>query len=290
MDFETYVWITPPAKVSQMGIITKIIANSNLSGPMNNIYGDLDADISATMESNAIPTVVTPGNFDLLVMNNVAQILSNTANSDDIGLGSSSASSWLRLLDLYPGVFRPGLSQLRLSKPDGNEIVAYASLNPIDDFSMSLNFDADTLSSNTLIDNQGHVSGDPLFNASTARGTINAIINPETFNPGTPAVGVRYLILESINDVDEYGTPGYSGPVAWKNADVDNSDFFALANSIITWTGTNWRVIFNSENAPDVIYITNAYTGVQYKWDPTVNQWSKSFEGVYPQQSWRLVL
>jgi len=215
-------------------------------------------------------------------------LLTSSAPGDPVDLSSPGANSWLRILDLYPGTFRPGLSQLRLLKPDGNEIVAYISLNPTDEASMSLNFDADTLNSNTLIDNQGLTIDNPSFDSTTARGSINAIIDPETFNPGTPAVGVRYLILENINDVAEYGTPGYSGPVAWKNS--DGSDFLAYANSIITWTGTQWKILFNSGDAPDTIYITNAYTGVQYKWDPAHHQWSKSFEGIYPAASWRLVL
>ena len=290
MDFETHVWITAPAKVSQLGIITKIIASTavNSAGFIANNYGDLNADIAAELESTATPTVVTPGNYDLLVMDNTAQLLTSSAPGDPVDLSSPGANSWLRILDLYPGTFRPGLSQLRLLKPDGNEIVAYISLNPTDEASMSLNFDADTLNSNTLIDNQGLTIDNPSFDSTTARGSINAIIDPETFNPGTPAVGVRYLILENINDVAEYGTPGYSGPVAWKNS--DGSDFLAYANSIITWTGTQWKILFNSGDAPDTIYITNAYTGVQYKWDPAHHQWSKSFEGIYPAASWRLVL
>ena len=276
MDFETHVWITPPAKVSQLGIITKIIASTSLSGGTGSIasdYSNFNADISAALESNAIPIVVTPGEYDLLIMDNIAQLISSSASGDPIDLSTPGYNSWLRILDLYPGTFRPGLSQLRLTKPDGNEVVAYISLNPTDESKMALNIDADTIPSNTIIN---------------GRGTIDAIINPETFNPGTPRTGVRYLTLESINNVPEYGTMGYSGPVAWKN--TDGTDFFAYANSIIMWDGTAWSMVFDSTDAPDVTYITNAYTGVQYKWDPTDSQWSKSFEGIYTAASWRLIL
>ena len=286
IDFETQVWISPPALVSKMGVITKIIA----SAAVNNVgdYVNLDADIAAEIESSGIPTVISPGEFDLLVMDNTAQLLTSATASDFVESSRLGMNSWLRILDLYPGSFRPGLSQLRLIKPDGNEIVAYISLNPTDDTSMSLNFDADTLSSNTLIDNGSRISGDPAFDPATARGTIDAIINPETFNPGVARVGVRYLVLEGINQVAEYGGPGYSGPVAWKNS--DSTDFQCHENSIISWNGTHWYTVFNSAKTSDVIYITNAYTGVQYKWDPQTTQWSKSFEGIYPVATWRLVL
>ena len=290
IDFETHVWISPPAKVSKLGVITKIIASTavNNAGTISNDYANLDADIAAEIESTGVPTVITPSGYDLLIMDNTAQLLTSSVEGDFVESNRLGMNSWLRILDLYPGSFRPGLSQLRLIKPDGNEIVAYISLNPTNDASMSLNFDADTLSSNTLIDNESHTSGDPAFDLSTARGTIDAIINPETFNPGVARVGVRYLVLEGINQVAEYGTPGYSGPVAWKNS--DGTDFQCYENSIISWNGTNWHTVFDSAVASAVIYITNAYTGVQYKWDPQAMQWSKSFEGIYAAAAWRLVL
>ena len=39
---------------------------------------------------------------------------------------------------------------------------------------------------------------------------------------------------------------------------------------------------------PDLQYVTNATTGIQYKWTGT--QWLKSFEGEYAPKSWRVVI
>jgi hypothetical protein len=64
--------------------------------------------------------------------------------------------------------------------------------------------------------------------------------------------------------------------------------FVATANDIIEWDGTEWSVVFNSAAATEVTYITNAYTGIQYKWD--LESWSKSFEGIYNNGAWRLIL
>ena len=97
---------------------------------------------------------------------------------------------------------------------------------------------------------------------------------PWTFN--NPATGIRYLILENLN---------LNSP-AWQNADTTVTP--AVANDIIQWTGTAWEVIFNSSATTNLTYITNSYTGIQYKWDQ--GSWSKSFEGVYNNWSWRLVL
>ena len=275
MTFTTPIWITPPAKVMRMGIITKIIANvfSNEQGAIITEYDDPNA-VYTGLGDPLFQTVVTPGNFELMVLDGVAGLLTNeidTAAGDTSMPGNTT--SWRKLLDLYPGQFRAGLTTLRLIKPEGNEIVAYIGLDPLDERRMLLNFDADTIPANTI-----------LTSAVDTRGTVDAIINPETYNPGIPVTGVRYLILENIN-VDA-GAPGYNGPQSWKNS--DNSDFKAVANDIIQWNGNKWTVIFNSSTVSDVTYITNSYTGIQYKWDG--QQWSKSFEGIYDNLSWRLVL
>jgi hypothetical protein len=282
MNFETHVWITPPAKVKQMGIITKIITSAFT--PDGGIDHNLQLDGNIFLDpigADLFQTVVTPGDYELLVLNNVAKLIPPKSSGAQIDLSSpGSTGSWLNLLDLYPGQFRAGLSQIRLSKSDGNEIVAYISINPTDEKQLSLNFDSDTLPSNTIITSDYNVVG---------RGTIDAIINPETFNPitnGRPAAGKRYLILENVNVTDSYSLPDYSGPVAWKNR--DGTDPILYANDIIEWDGDNWQIVFNSLTAAETTYITNSYTGIQYKWED--HTWSKSIEGIYSSVLWRIIL
>jgi hypothetical protein len=273
MTFTTPIWITPPAKVKKLGVITKIIANvfSDVRDEIITDYSDPNA-VYPTLGRPLFKAVVNPGNFELLVLDNVASLISNGASAASIATSMpSNTETWRLILDLYPGEFRAGLSQIRLTKPDGNEIVAYIGLDPLDEHRMLLTFDPDTVPSNTVID---------------GRGTVDAIINPETFDPLIPVIGVRYLILENINHVPEYGQPGYDGPRAWKN--LDGTDFQASANDIIQWNGANWNIIFNSLTNATVTYITNSYTGIQYKWDGV--SWSKSFEGLYDKDLWRLIL
>ena len=288
LQFKGPIWITPPAKVKKLGIITKIIANifteptgtgenggydDALSG--GNIFGGENPDARIT---------VTLGDFDLLILNNTAvlvpvheQLVSEQWISvDDV----PNRPSWLSILDRYPGSFTPGLSQIRLSKPDGNEIVGYLTLNPSNDSLMQVSIDQDTIPTNTILtDNSGEFS----------RGTIDAIINPLEFNPNSfPEENIdgRYLILEDIvlNNVVE-------GPSAWASiTEVPNNPtgFMANANDIIQWDGNQWWQLFNSTATTTTTYITNAYTGIQYKWNG--NSWVKSFEGIYSNTNWSLLL
>lgn len=271
--FTAPIWLTPPAKVKKLGIITKIISNVFAVGSQGSIEGIYDINGATEVFSDVSPDLritVTPGNFDLLVLNGTARLLKPNANEFTID-SPGGAVSWLKLIDMYPGKFRAGLSQLRFTQPSGNEIVATVSLDPSDESTMFLNIDPDTIPGNTVL---------------AGRGSVDAVVDPQTYNPANPSSGTRYLILEDLNINSQFDEPGYDGPDAWKNA--DSSDFQAHANDIIEWDGSAWGVIFNSAEITEVVYITNAYTGTQYKWSEGV--WSKSYEGVYSLEVWRLIL
>lgn len=260
MVFTAPIWITPPAKVKKLGIITKIIANvfAVNAGTIQSDFTDIDEiDLFSTPSASV---VITPGNFDLLVLNNTASLINAHATNQ-------VSTSWSKLLDLYPGQFRAGLSQLRLTTPTGSEIIAFISVDPSDSTRMMLNVDQDTVPSNTILD---------------GRGTIDAIIDPLTFNPSGVIVGTRYLILDNINHQIAEGL----GPIAWKN--TDGTDAHARANDIIQWSGTNWIVLFHAAAVSTPTYMTNSYTGVQYQWSN--GSWSKSFEGIYDHAAWRVIL
>lgn len=282
LQFECPIWINPPAKIKKMGIITKVISNVFVTDSLNSVvergaYKDDFLSELFTGQISAGKTVVTPGNYSLVVLNNTATLLSirNSSYQDNVSVPDISPKhNWYSLLDLYPGEFKAGLSQIRLLQSDNSEIICYISLNPVDDFLMTLNIDSDTMPGNTLID---------------GRGTIDAIIDPTKFNPVNKVAGTRYLILDDINkDLNNY--PQYVGVAAWRNADF--SDFQASANDIIEWDGSAWSVKFDSKATNTITYITNTFTGIQYKWSFTDGnwQWSKSFEGIYDPGAWRLVL
>jgi hypothetical protein len=271
ISFMSPIWITPPAKVKKLGIITKIISNifSEEPGTIVANYSDLDA-VYENLGKAVARVVVSPGDYELLVLNNTASLIRNRAvTGEDYTTQPGSRLNWHSLIDLYPGQFQANLTQLQLTTPSGSTIVARISLNSDDATLMNLTFDVDTIPGNTII-----------TSTVDSRGTIDAIINPDTFIPNNPTTGVRYLILESINSIATIG------PEAWLNS--DGSGFTANANDIIQWTGTNWIVIFNSSESSNVIYITNSYTGIQYVWEN--GSWTKSFEGIYSPEQWSLLL
>ena len=110
------------------------------------------------------------------------------------------------------------------------------------------------------------------------------------FTP-TDMQGLLVLRLASSVQIDDTITyelyVNEDGPDAWKNA--DGSDFIANTNDIIEWDGERWSVLFNAEATIDrIVYLTNIYTSVQYKWNGV--QWRKSFEGEYARGTWRLEL
>lgn len=268
LNFSSPLWITPPAKVKRLGIITKIITSIFEDPPgtkEDGVYANVGLTDLFAGRVTRDKVVVTPSGYDVLVLGNpnsnqynatlVPVKQSNLADSV-IDSNQVTKANWKSVLDLYPGQFVADLSQLRVTKSDGNEVVFFASLNPTDDTSLVLTIDPDTKPSNSDIDGSGY---------------INAIINPQTYNPGSPTAGTRYLILENI----------VTDTVAWGN-------FEANANDIISYDGAAWSIIFDSQNVAEETYITNSYTGIQYRWDG--EQWLKSFEGVYDKEKWRLIL
>lgn len=299
MNFTTPIWLTPPAKIKKLGVITKII-NSMFVDPSGTIASgayDLGEEIDMFSGREAVSVnVTTLGNLELLVLDNTAKLVfPGMGKNNDLTNAPTAFGpgvNWVTILDLYPGRFTADLSQIRLMKPNGEEIIGYISLNPYDDQIMQVRFDPESAPGDTLIDDLGYPDTSSSFNSATARGNIDAIIDPQTFNPrpnvngvlGWPSVDTRYLILEDINP--DHAVTDYDGPQAWKNQ--NGTDFVAHTNDIIRWDGTQWTVIFQSQSTAVLTYITNARTGIQYAWDG--ESWMKSYEGVYKPGQWRLVL
>ncbi len=109
--------------------------------------------------------------------------------------------------------------------------------------------------------------------------------------PDNIDTGNYYIVLDNPvaynNEISYELYMNEDGPDAWKNA--DGSDFIAEANDIIEWNGSKWSVVFDAgQNSDNLIYLTNIFTGTQYKWNGV--NWAKSFEGEYKKGSWRIEL
>lgn len=267
LSFKLPVWISPPAKVTKLGVIQKIIAN------IHDANGDLSSAVYS--EDNLLGTrqYYTPLMYGVLLINNTLTLLKISEFADprdptvETQTKVGTKDDWHKLINMY-GEIKNGISQVRLLQEDGyTEVIGTVAYNPADPTQLIFNVDIDTKPGNTLT-------------------AINAIINPTTVDPASianPAQGTRYLILDNIGSFNN--EPG-NDAVAWRGS--DGVALVAHANDIIEFDGSHWIVSFDSEATSTLQYVSNLTTGVQYKWNG--NQWLKSYEGEYKEGTWTLVL
>ncbi len=344
LTLQTPIWLSPPAKVKRLGVVTNIV--TSILGSIDNISEPYVEGLGTDNFMGSAGPVTSEPLFDLktTVFTSI-EVASNVIRLIEKG----EYVSWNKLIQLNPSAYKEGLTKIYLKQPDGTYVVGYLAISPLDDTIMTVNWDVDSYPSNSEI--PSNYRADSLF------GSFDAIIDPQRTKPSSNLPGTRYLILESIgggvrdtftaeNSVHkittdilrrkvndhkifvngvEVGSGGPSepwdpsnpviwnsnyyitldttapagsvityelyvnedGPDAWKNA--DDSDFIAEANDIIEWDGSKWNIIFSAqENSDILLYLTNLYTGTQYKWNGVY--WSKSFEGEYRKGDWRIGL
>jgi len=297
LGFSTPIYISPPTKVKRLGVVTNIVTsifdesngsiNLELSAPQLLAHADtsrpeasgkarvkIDEDgnvvnefgyMETTKDGVSITSSTTYHNYDLLVLNNTLKLIDN---------GVAGKASWPEYLNAVgsEGLFQSGITEIRLKRSDlPNEIVGYVALTTLDDYTLQVNWDNDTLPTDSILSG---LTGD--------NSKINFIIDPLKTSPvNLKTAGTKILLLdESIGDAINT-----DGADAWKN--TDGSDFIAGANDIVEWTGTKWNIVFDaSANTDKTIYTTNLNTGIQYKWSN--GEWLLAFEGEYPHGTWRI--
>ena len=267
LEFSMPIWLSMPANVKKMGVIHKII---------NSVYDGSGDLVSAVTDDNLVlgsRLGVTPGRYGAILLNGQAQLVDyggETTNDTIDGVSITSAKtdkpSWQAVLEQY-GPINPGITQIRFIQASGAEVVGTVAYHPADPHILLVTVDTDTIPTNTLT-------------------AVDAIVRPSKANSTTvqKVAGKRYLIIGDI--VEGIGNADNTdGPDFWKNN--DGTDFVAKANDIVQWGGTSWSISFDS-GTTDTHYVTNATTGIQYKWNGT--QWLKSFEGEYRPKDWRIVI
>lgn len=284
LTLEAPMWISPPVKVKKLGVITNIIT-SIYDGTGTENYGYIDGlGVDNTSNGPSLGSILNTqsttisGGFGILAINGQIQLLNpgenSTADNSSLAIPAKQGApaDWLSLLDQYPGKYIAGASRIYLIQPTGYEVSGTFAVNALDSTTLSVTWNVDTYPGNTTITS--------LYRASP--GTFDAVINPLTFSPvdNVPVAGRRYLLIDDIGDAQTNTNTNNS--VAW-------GTLIAKANDIIEYNGTAWTVVFDAaQNAENLIYQTNIYTGVQYKWNGV--SWVKSFEGEYRAGAWRLVL
>lgn len=261
LQFEMPIWISSPAKVKRLGVVTNMI---------NNVFdsnGNISEDVFTSVDL-MIRRVVSLRDYHLLYIGNTLKLIKNTELGANPSLANAEFDSWVQLMGKI-GKVRNGVSQVRLRHPNGiSEVVGTIANHPTDETSMLYTPNIDTLPGNTL-------------------SPVTAIIDPATvdvedYSLMTPSSGTRYLIL---NPIGRY--TNIEAAEAW---DQTNPLFVANAGDIIEYKNGKWTVSFDSENSTNYQYVTNLTTTVQYKYDFNVREWAKSVEGVYSFNNWSIVI
>ena len=271
LNFTMPIWISPPAKVKKLGVVQKIIAS------MYDAEGDYNEAILNNDLLLGTRQKITPYNYQVLLIGNQLQALEQQAvvaglNGVDVPVSPPSNLLWHAVIDLY-GELQDGISQIRLTNPynEDNTIIGTVAYHPSDDRFLLFTVDEDTIPTNTLA-------------------AITAIVDPIRKGPGAglpaAAEGQRYLLIEDTGSDDEGNAEAWRGT---DNGDQPGSPLVAKANDIVEYDASvkRWSVVFDSSNLSDVQYVTNATTGIQYRW--ANNQWLKSYEGLYLGGEWSFV-
>ena len=300
MSFTTPIFISPPAKVKRLGVVTDII--NRIAGSVDDLLEELgDPNAPAVAMDNTNQSgksnvrtglaVTDTGeiqrikqssdwqlgtsliairktayqNTELLVMNNTLQLITK---------GILGAKTWPEFLEAFPDTFVDGVSQVILGRSDWPyDIVGTIAIDQTNPKQAIVNWDEDTLPTDTIITSD-----------LGSRSKIDYIIDPTKSNPTdlvNATTNPRILLLGPI------GNPiNTDGADAWKNN--DNSDFIADINDIVEWDGSKWNIVFDASDSADstTTYVTNLNTGIQYKYNQ--GEWLLSFEGEYPNGAWRI--
>lgn len=300
LEFSMPIYISPPAKVKRLGVVKSIIANVfTESGDIVNLEDLVYNRRKGTFEAIANRYRVLlfksnngePYDYDLTLVNPDAAVLALGLDQKDYKNGEPV--EWNTILEVQGGYTAD--SQTFFKQASGYDLVGTFAVNPVDPSILVVTLDQDTVPQNTSI--ASTISG------ISARGTVDAIIDPLKYNPlnvygnhaGIP-LGLRFLMLDDVNPSPNtglsYNRQGdssatlYDGPDAWKN--TDGSDPVIRANSIIEWNGSRWVSVWESATGEDPTYVQNLKTGIKYRWDG--EQWLKAFEGEYAPGYWGFVL
>ena len=175
IGFTTPIYISPPTKVKKLGVVHTVITsifneqqgsvNLNTTMPELLAYSDtgrygsdaiskpaVDADgneivdyanLTASRPDAATTIATTFNNYGLLVLNNTIKL---------IDFENAGTVTWQEYVKAFPNLFQAGISQIRLLRNDfTSDIVGTVTINPLDPFSMSVNWDIDTLPTDTVI-------------------------------------------------------------------------------------------------------------------------------------------
>lgn len=205
LTFDMPIWISPPAKVKTLGVVTSIIMSiyDGIERGGNGYIEGLGVDVvpdGANLTTLLNQTRTTIDNYRIVVYGGQARIVdtgevdgTDPTDLTDIDIESANAVNWRKIFDPYPGKYQAGVSRIFLSQANGTEVVGTVAINPVDETILTISWDSDTYPTNSNISNS---------NRPSSPGTFDAIIDPEKTAPGSglalPSLGTRYLIINNV--------------------------------------------------------------------------------------------
>ena len=270
ISFELHMYITSPAKVKKLNAVTSVVAT------MYDPNGNLIQGIQDQINQIGSRQWFTPSGYDTIVFKDTISdrynVLLSKVNLDqgntEVPTIINDPIPWRSVIN-YIGEISNGVSQMAfVNEKDGDTVIGTISYHPTDE--TILMFTPDHTPSNNL-------------------SPIDNIIDPLKAGPGInlpdAESGQRYLIVE--NNIGNINNDPGNHPLAWRN--FDGSPFYANANDIIQYDGSDWNVVFDSQNITSGEHVvTNLYSGIQLKW--VDGQWQKSWEGLYKEGLWLLII
>jgi hypothetical protein len=267
ISFDIHIYLTMPAKIKKLNAVSSIVTT---------IYdgsGNLTQSIEDQIKQMGSRQWFTFSGYDAIVANGRI-ILSKVTKQGldpnlDIPTSLNDPVPWRGVINTL-GEIANGVSLMAfVNEGNGNTVVGTITYDPTDSNVLLFDVDPATIPSNTLA-------------------AIDNVIDPLRAGPGVnlpaAATGQRYLIIN--NNIGNVTNLPSNAPSAWRN--LDNSPVYANANDVIEYDGNSWNVVFSSNDTTTLEYVTNRYSEVQLKWvDGT---WSKSWEGLYHEGLWLLVI
>jgi hypothetical protein len=210
--------------------------------------------------------------YQLVLLDGVVTLAARygpVANAAGLDPTSSLAGKidWHVVISLF-GEIVDGVSMLYLTDlQTENLIVGTVAYDPVDRSRLYFNIDPDTIPQDSL---------QPVL----------SIVDPTSMAPGNGLIGAaegqRYLLVKGIGNTDN--DPADQS-IKWSGGNVN---LVANANDILEYRNSTWQIVFDSTAINTVQYVSNLTTNIQYKWTGT--QWVKSYDGLYTEGAWSIVI
>ena len=275
LTFVLPIWVNPPAQVKRQKIINTIHANVYNTDSINDMGFDDDIyDFFRTIDGQMELTSITPNNYWVDISGTEAVLYKSAPTSDSSTYddGTTVKANWNDLLEI-------------LSPQGASGTLGNASVN-IDDIPLT---SGSTLQLNVTddLDSTGLITG------SVVRNTIDSNKLVFTLDSDTLPSNTETALTKIVDPLQNYPGDGTLAAVSTGQRYLltneivgDNWGISADKDDIVEYDGSKWFIQFDASSISIIKYVSNSYTGKQYKWDG--KEWTSSHEGAYNPGFWKL--